>query len=109
MIKNLTPHTVVILAEDGKTVLAMLPPSGDIARSRVEYTREGDVDGLPAYRAQYGAVEGLPVPEEGSTFLVSGLVAAHPSVAGRADVVAPGDLVRGADGQPVGCKGLKRA
>lgn len=106
---NLTPHTVVIVAEDGKTILGSIEPSGSVARTKVAYAADGEVAGFPATRATYGAVEGLPASEDGVFYLVSGMVAAHPSVIGRADVVAPGDLVRNEAGQPVGCKGLKRA
>ena len=57
-------------------------------------------------RRVLGDVTGLPAPAAGVVFIVAGMVAAHPSVAGRADVVSPGPLVRDESGRPIGCRGL---
>lgn len=113
-IVNLTPHEVSIVRKNTEKntmeVIMVVPPSGAIARAEVTYTPDGEaLPGIAAYRAKYGAVVGLPAPDPEKIYLVAGLVAAHPSVAGRADVFAPGDLVRDGAGQPVGCLGLKRA
>jgi len=54
-----------------------------------------------------GVVVGVPAPTAGTVFVVSGMVLDHPGMRDRvADVYAPGELVRGADGQPTGCRGL---
>ena len=103
---NLTPHVLNIISGAATTNVA---PSGEVARCRVTYTPDGEVGGIPVYVAVYGEVTGLPEACPGKAYVVSGLVAAHPSVTGRSDVFAPGELVRDADGRPVGCKGLKRA
>lgn len=102
MLKNLTPHKMVVLGEDGK-VLAEIPPSGEIARVEARVSRRGEVDGLPVYNREFGQVLGLPAREEGVTLLVSALVA---QASPRADVMSPGELVRNSEGQPSGCRGL---
>ena len=103
---NLTPHVLNVHTPSGVVDIA---PSGEVARCRVTFTPDGEVGGIPVFFATYGDVTGLPDPQEGSVFIVSGLVAAHPAVAGRTDVFAPGELVRDESGRPVGCRGLKRA
>lgn len=60
---------------------------------------------IPEYRSSYGPVVGLPEPKDGVTYLVSGMV--RLASAGRPDVVSPGELLRGPDGQPVGCVGVE--
>jgi hypothetical protein len=103
-LKNLTPHEIRIVGTSVET-LAVLPPSGSVAR--VSMTREvvGEVAGLPVYRSQYGFVVGLPDAEAGVALVVSAMV--RLAVPGRADVYSPGELVRGTDGQPTGCRGLE--
>ena len=103
---NLTPHTLNIHTDDGVVNVA---PSGEVARCRVTFTPDGEVAGIPVSLASFGEVTGLPSPFVGISFIVSGMVASHPAVAGRADVFAPGELVRDGAGRPIGCKGLKRA
>lgn len=105
---NLTPHGVNILGQDGHTVLVVPPPSGDVARvATIDQPMNGLViDGatIPVSSPTMGDVVGLPAPQQGVVLLVSALVRA--AVPGRADVVSPGPLVRGQDGQPIGCRGL---
>jgi hypothetical protein len=93
-------------------LLATFPPSGLIAR--VAVTREamgtiavGGVE-IPLFRTEFGELIGLPAvdPDDDVFYVVSAIVAQHPDVVGRGDIASPGDLVRGPDGQPVGCKGL---
>lgn len=84
---NLTPHAITIRARGKETVI---PPSGDVARVSSTPGTVLDVDWLPcpvATAPVWGSVEGLPDPQPGVLFLVSGLVAAHVS---RHDVVSPG-------------------
>lgn len=104
VIKNITPHAIRVLGASGET-LAELPPSGQVAR--VSMTREiaGEVAGLPVYRSTYGPVIGLPAEEAGVALVVSALV--RLALPGRRDLFSPGELVRGVDGQPVGCRGLE--
>jgi len=80
---NLTPHAVNILG-------AIFPPSGTVARVEVEqeYLHNIMMAGIevPVYSNTYGAIEHLPEPQEGTLYIVSGLVKAATS---REDVVAP--------------------
>ena len=101
MIINLTPHALNIITGTGTVTV---PPSGAVARCATVSAPAGEHEGIPLARTTYGEVQGLPAPVAGTLFVVSALVRA--AVPGRADVASPGDLVRGADGQPVGCKGL---
>lgn len=101
---NLTPHAITVLGQNGEVILA-IAPSGQVAR--VSQTREivGSINGIPVYRSKYGAVTGLPESVDGVALIVSALVRlASP---GRADVYSPGELVRDASGQPIGCRGLE--
>lgn len=102
MFVNLCPHKVDVVRADG-TVMT-LPPSGQLARVRTSRRVVAVVEGVEIHATEFGDIEGLPAAD-GRIFIVSGLVAGR---AGREDVVSPGELVRGADGQPVGCKGLSR-
>jgi hypothetical protein len=108
MIINLTPHTLNIVNKDG-SVLVDVPASGEVARVATSRVQTGEVYGLPLFETRFGEVTGLPPASEGVLLVVSGLVAAHPDVRDRVDVYSPGELVRGPDGQPTGCRGLTRS
>ena len=103
MITNLTPHEIVVFAEDG-AIQETFPPSGQVARCATTTEHVGDVNGIPAYVPKYGEVTGLPAPVAGAVYIVSALV--RQAVPARTDVVSPGELVRDANGKPVGCRGL---
>ena len=95
---NLTPHEIVLVG--GPTI----PPSGAVARVASVATWAGEFEGVALSRVAFGDVQNLPTPQAGVIYIVSALVRA--AVPSRADVASPGELVRSADGQPVGCKGL---
>ena len=98
---NCTPHTLNVHTPHGVAVFA---PSGFVPRLEVSRAPAGAIDGIPTVRPTMGKTEGLPDPAEGVTYLVSALVAeANP---GRRDLASPGELIRDAEGKPVGCKGL---
>jgi hypothetical protein len=61
---------------------------------------------LDTFITKYGEVTDLPEPEEGTIYIVSGMVAA---AAPRPDVMSPGTLVRDDQGKPMGCLGLRRS
>ena len=102
-LKNLTPHAVTIIGTAGE-VLVTVPPSGEVARVAVENTAAGNLNGLPVFWQVTGAVSGLPEYLEGAVLIVSAMV--RLAVPQRLDIASPGELLRGADGQPVGCHGL---
>jgi len=105
-IVNLTPHAITIVGPSGPTMT--IPPSGVVARVATTPSPAGEVaavEGVVAlHRVAFGEVQGLPGEEAETIFVVSALVRA--AVPHRGDVASPGDLVRGEDGQPIGCRGL---
>jgi len=119
---NLTPHEIKIHAvNDGQTAgTVTVPASGQVAR--VSSIHRLDSESLELYEGlftdtfhtEYGKIEGLPDFDKKSDniYIVSSLVLSN--LRGglrldkfRDDVFAPGNLVRDADGKPVGCYGLK--
>lgn len=93
---NLTPHKVVL--QNAKGERTEIPPSGTLARVASkpgQYLPHGgdatdtySQSPVPIHDApQWGAVEGVPPPEEGTIYIVSALVTGRLS---RPDVVAPG-------------------
>lgn len=110
---NLTPHAIVVHGAHGGTTV--YPASGTVARAE-ERRVALDHDAGPMFghgdihRVEYGAMIGLPAPEAGKVFLVSGMVLAH--CAGRHDVFAPdtgAGAVRDAQGRVVGTYGFLAA
>jgi len=101
---NLTPHNLNLLRQDGTSL--DIPKTGTIARVTSTSTVVEVVEGIELSATEYGEVIGLPEPDGSSIFVVSGLVKGRPGVAERGDVVSPGRLVRGDDGQPRGAAGV---
>jgi hypothetical protein len=106
---NLTPHAIHFVDENGNTVLTV-EPSGKLARvtTKIVQTgqrRFGDVV-LPITETEFGEVEGLPDPEEGTIYLVSSLVAQR--CKDRGDVFIPNESVRDSEGRIIGCRSLGR-
>jgi len=106
-IVNLTPHKLVLMNED-LSVTAEIEASGQVARVATRAVKVDETpEGVPLYRTEYGAVEGLPAPQDGVIYVVSGLVRAAVGDS-RPDVYSPGKLVRDDAGQPIGAVGLTR-
>ena len=111
---NLTPHRIVIFASaDAAESSVEVEPSGSIARvSATTMPKASALSaeyGFPIVRTVFGEVTGLPEYKDGVVYIVSGMVLdavakAHPDCQ---DVYAPGELLRGPDGQPRGCIGLR--
>ena len=104
MIINCTPHLVTVARRT-------IEPSGTVPRVSVRQVEDGDIDGIPVVRTVYGAVEGLPSPVEGTTYIVSALVLS--ALAGsRQDVCAPdtspASALRNEAGQIIGVRRLTR-
>jgi len=97
---NLTPHAI-----NEKISGQTFAPSGSVARVATGKEYRGDFEGIPTYRTTYGKVVGLPQPQDGVVYIVSGMVLA--AISGRNDVFAPGELVRDENGNPIGCEGFK--
>lgn len=105
---NLTPHTVVIT--DGDTTLATFPSSG-VARVQCHYIFQDDIEGVPSVCTEFGAVENLPHPQDGTFLIVSGMTAdaALRENPDRRDLLTPAMPVRDEDGRVIGCRALNRA
>jgi hypothetical protein len=133
MIINLTPH-VINIQDIGGNPIINVPPSGLVARIATSREVIGIHDGVPLFRTvPIGEPVNLP-PENAiwhqhncrrapgrrvlptdeqcqdcrpgtAIYIVSGMFRLHFD---RSDLYQPGELVRGADGQPVGCIGLSR-
>lgn len=102
MLKNMCPHDLDILAEDG-TVLT-IKPTGVVPRCRQTEEVIGIVNGIKITRQTFGDVVDLPEPQEGVQLIVSRVVAM--ALPQRTDLLMPGPIIRGADGVAIGCKGL---
>ena len=106
LLKNYTPHNVVVINEATKIVI----PSDGIARvtETKTITPSIDVDGviIETFISSFGEVENLLPQEEGVMLIVSAMVAS--AAKNRDDLLVPGELVRDAAGNIVGCRSLRR-
>ena len=106
-IKNMTPHDINIVGEDGK-VIVTFPSEGLIRLSQTtEQVGSVECDGvkIPITKTKFGKAEGLPLQEEGTIYIVSSLTCqAYPD---RLDFFIPDQLVRDKDGI-VGCRSLSQ-
>lgn len=101
---NLTPHAIVVRIGESET-FETFEPSGSVARVASKSGYAGHIDGIAIERTEFGAVEGIPAPQEGVMYLVSGMVLDR---AGREDLVAPGTQVRDSTGRVTHCTSLRR-
>jgi len=126
---NLTPHSITIIGPSDIVI-----PSVGIARVRTATEPVGSlfvcgqhvlVNGSKAERVVtdgYLSKEGewvrqteeCTLPETALShsgqvvYIVSSVVASHPSIRGRMDVLVPGELVRDDAGNVIGCRSLTR-
>lgn len=103
-IKNLTPHAINFIGEDGET-MRTIEPSGVVARVSATTVETGDLDGIRITETVYGEVEGLPDETEDTIYIVSSLVASRVN---RGDVFIPNESVRDDKGRIIGCRSLGR-
>jgi hypothetical protein len=116
MIRNMTPHSITVLARDGKTVIETFQSEGNI-RLATKVADAGTLFGneakgpqgqhwlIPITEIRFGEPEGLPPMQDGVWLIVSQLVK---SAIHRSDMLVPAELVRDADGVVVGCMSLSR-
>lgn len=103
-IMNMTPHAITFVQEGGNIVIE---PSGTVARVAAKTVQTGEIiNGIPVTRTEFGEVEDLPAPEEGTVFIVSSMVAGR--VPDRTDVFIPNESVRDDAGRIIGCKSFGR-
>lgn len=105
---NLTPHPIS-LADAAGEISATFPPSGEVARISTSQEVVMQLSGAEVRRTVFGALEGLPAPQEGVVYLASSLVAQQAAKEGRVDVVAPdtGPTAIRKDGQVVAVRGFQ--
>jgi hypothetical protein len=105
VIKNLTPHAVVLIHGDGSRLEI---PSSGAARAIQEDAIVGELEGIPLVRSTFGAPTGLPEWEEGVFLIVSAMTAKAAQAAGRRidDLLLTSGAVRDAEGKIVGCTQL---
>lgn len=82
---NLTPHALTVIDTSG--VEHVFEPSGQLARVSSSQVHLPEIGGFAVAQTQWGAVTGVPDPEDGVVYIVSALVLAH--CADRPDVVGP--------------------
>lgn len=103
-IKNLTPHNVVIINENGDVVKTF--PSEGVARVSTSSQKINTVDEVDIMSTVWGETVDLPKQVNDTLLIVSRLVmTANPD---RSDLVAPNDLVRDDQGRVVGARNLSR-
>lgn len=102
---NLTPHAITFVNSEGNT-LRVVEPSGQLARVSARTVTGDWIDDIPVTTTEFGEVEGLPAPQEGTIYIVSSLVAQR--CKDRLDVFIPNESVRDSEGRIVGCKSLGR-
>jgi hypothetical protein len=115
---NLTSHELNVYNSEGKVILS-IPPPKDTPIPRVSIKSEVvgtiDVDGVevPIRRVVYGDVEYLPLPEEGTIYVVSTFVtlALRDKGIKREDLLSPDtntdSVIRDKDGRVLGVKYLQ--
>ena len=109
---NLTPHPINVYLYG--TDPLVIPPSGAVARVTQDYAPVGDLDlgggvVVPLVATLYGAIQGLPDPQDDTFYIVSALVAQAAWAQGRKDVLAPdtgAGAVRDSDGKIIGVRRL---
>jgi hypothetical protein len=116
-IVNLTPHPVTVIGGVADLPCVTYPSAGEARaeprRQQVDSIHVADDEGpilVPIYRVSFGAIEGLPAPQLGTTYIVSRITAEVARDAGRPtdDLLIPDDLVRDDSGQPLGCRAFAR-
>lgn len=104
-IKNLTPHAVSIIAEDGSTT-ATFAPEGAVARATQHAETVGSLNGIELVSMKFGATIDLPAPQEGTFLIVSVITINAAKAEGRttSDLLMTADPVRNEAGQIIGCR-----
>lgn len=87
---NLTPHNIVVFNEKTEEEVT-IQPSGIVARVSTKNVPYDEVYGygITIYRQEFGEIEGLPEPEDGTVYIVSTIVRQAAKEQGRQDVISP--------------------
>lgn len=85
---NLTPHEIVVYAEEKEKVLLKVPAEGIVPRVSTTQETIGDINGVPVRKNTYGTIENLPGTQPDTVYIVSAMVLS--ALGGsRVDVVSP--------------------
>ncbi len=128
VIRNLTPHDIVVLNDENK-ITGIIPSSGIVARVTAEvvdlgtekllnydldvlrngeYIRDFDEDtewvSVKISRTEFGKVIDLPEPDGRTIYIVSQLVKNSPEGRVRTDLVVPTEMVRDENNNIIGCR-----
>ena len=105
---NLTPHGVTVFDDDG--VVIKTYPSEGVARARQTNVIVGCLEGAPVVKTEFGEVDGLPEPTEGTVFIVSIITANAAKTHGRTtdDLLVTSGPVRDDKGRVIGCRAFAR-
>ena len=108
IIRNLTPHDVTVVKDDGSVIRSISPDSVGPARAKQTTFPIGNLDGIPLYAIEYGEPEGLPPKEDGIYLIVSKITAESAASHGREidDLFIVAETIRDEKGSVVGTKGL---
>ena len=102
MIVNLTPHAITI---DG---FGTFESQGLARVQAIREVADNTQNGIRVIKQSFGEVEGLPAPQEGTIYIVSGMVLSALQ-GSRADVFAPdtgADAIRNDKGHIIAVRGL---
>lgn len=100
MIRNLTPHPIRIISDDGR-VIEEFPPDGPPVRlAMIELGSSGGFE-----LVEFGHAHDLP-PKQDGVWLIVSLPVALACVPGRPDLVVPYREVRNDEGTVIGCRML---
>ena len=102
-IKNMTPHDITIVDGEGK-VVRVIESSGQVIRLTVKTVRQGEFEGVPFSKTEFGKPVGLPEFDCNTYLIVSQLVKTACPL--RHDLVVPAEVVRDEKGAILGCKSL---
>lgn len=125
-IVNRTPHEVVVLRPQdgawddpdaaratGHVEVARYPSVGEV-RAKARRMRVDAIESaggaVPVFSVSFGELTGLPDPQPGVFHIVSRIAAeaALESLRPVGDLLIPDGVVRGPDGQPIGCCSFSR-
>lgn len=102
-IKNLTPHPIHLIGEDGQIVRTF--GSDGLVRLKADTVDAGfTVDDCKITRTVFGEPVGLPEYRLGQFYIVSQLVKS--ALPNREDLLVPAEVVRDTNGNIIGCKSL---
>jgi hypothetical protein len=99
---NTTPHTITEVT----TGISFFKDEACQVRVNETFVPLGTLgqESVPIFQRDFGQVENLPAPSPDIIYIVSFLV--KQALPDRRDLISPGELVRDAQGCPIGCKGF---